>query len=382
MWRASFILLLLSATPAAATFVSPTLRSRPRLASHCGAHLVVCSDAVRNPELRKPDRTRRSRELLRRVGARVPSWAKRAASGIRRSRVLSFALLILVSSLISLHRASAASAPAARAIEVPYSAFMTLVATQGSRVSGMTIALGKISFLLDGRPTFTRQPRVPADLLFFLHKAGVEFSAAATSAASGLLPALFPLLWLGAIFSLMRRQLTGATGSVGKKAAPADLVGDLTFDDIAGIDGAKAEVLELASMLREPERFAAAGARLPAGVLMVGPPGTGKTLLARVMAAQAKVPFFYCSGSDFVELFIGRGAARMRALFKEAAAAAPCIIFVDELDALGKQRSLRATVPATPPLPTCHPPPTEQPAGGFFQLTCASCPDAGRQRRG
>ena len=119
MWRA-FLLLLLSATPAAATFVSPTLRSRPRLASHCGAHLVVCSDAVRNPELRKPDRTRRSRELLRRVGARVPSWAKRAASGIRRSRVLSFALLILVSSLISLHRASAASAPAARAIEVPY----------------------------------------------------------------------------------------------------------------------------------------------------------------------------------------------------------------------------------------------------------------------
>ena len=94
-------------------------------------------------------------------------------------------------------------------------------------------------------------------------------------------------------------------------------------------------------MLRDPSRYSAAGARLPSGVLMVGPPGTGKTLLARVMAAQAGVPFFYCSGSDFVELFVGRGAARMRALFKEAAAAAPCLIFVDELDALGKQRSLR-----------------------------------------
>ena len=94
-------------------------------------------------------------------------------------------------------------------------------------------------------------------------------------------------------------------------------------------------------MLKEPGKYAAAGARLPAGVLMVGPPGTGKTLLARVMAAQAEVPFFYCSGSDFVELFVGRGAARMRSLFKEAATAAPCLIFVDELDALGKQRSLR-----------------------------------------
>jgi cell division protease FtsH len=94
-------------------------------------------------------------------------------------------------------------------------------------------------------------------------------------------------------------------------------------------------------MLKEPSTYSAAGARLPAGVLMCGPPGTGKTLLARVMAAQADVPFFYCSGSDFVELFVGRGAARMRALFKEAAASAPCLIFVDELDALGKQRSMR-----------------------------------------
>ena len=333
-----FALALFAASPTIC-FVSPALRPRPLL-SRCTTPLV-CTGA-------KSGRTRRSRELLRRVSGRLPNWAKRAASGVRPSRLLSFVLLILVSSLLSLRRASSA-APAARAIEVPYSVFMTLVATQTSRVSGMTIALGKVSFLLDGRPTFTRQPRVPADLLFFLHKAGVEFSAAATSAASALLPALFPLLWLGAIFSLMRRQLTGATGSVGKKAVSADLVGDLSFEDVAGIDEAKAEVLELASMLREPERFAAAGARLPAGVLMVGPPGTGKTLLARVMAAQAKVPFFYCSGSDFVELFIGRGAARMRALFKEAAAAAPCIVFVDELDALGKQRSLRATVRTAPP---------------------------------
>ena len=93
-------------------------------------------------------------------------------------------------------------------------------------------------------------------------------------------------------------------------------------------------------MLKSPATYAAAGARLPSGVLMCGPPGTGKTLLARVMAAQAGVPFFYCSGSDFVELFVGRGAARMRALFKEAAAVSPCIVFVDELDARSGRRAL------------------------------------------
>jgi len=140
----------------------------------------------------------------------------------------------------------------------------------------------------------------------------------------------------------MRKQMGGATGNVGKKGSSMRLsADDLTFDDVAGIDTAKVEVQEIVSMLRDPRRYEAAGARLPSGVLMVGPPGTGKTLLARVMAAQADVPFFYCSGSDFVELFVGRGAARMRALFKEAVESAPCLIFVDELDALGKQRSLR-----------------------------------------
>ena len=101
------------------------------------------------------------------------------------------------------------------------------------------------------------------------------------------------------------------------------------------------ELTEIVEFLKNPGKYSALGAKIPRGAVMEGPPGTGKTLLARVMAAQAEVPFFYCSGSDFVELFVGRGAARMRALFKEAAAAAPSLVFVDELDALGKQRSLR-----------------------------------------
>jgi len=182
--------------------------------------------------------------------------------------------------------------------------------------------------------------RAPSDLVWFLHKHGVDFRAAPASAAGALLPLLFPLLWLGALYSMMRRQM-GGQGNVSKRASAQLLSADgLSFEDVAGIDAAKEEVREVVAMLKSPATYAAAGARLPSGVLMCGPPGTGKTLLARVMAAQAGVPFFYCSGSDFVELFVGRGAARMRALFKEAAAVSPCIVFVDELDARSGRRVL------------------------------------------
>ena len=121
----------------------------------------------------------------------------------------------------------------------------------------------------------------------------------------------------------------------------------VAYARLGQLDEAKDDLMDIVKYLRQPKTFTRLGGKLPKGCLLTGPPGTGKTLLARVMAAQARVPFFYCSGSDFVELFVGRGAARMRSLFKEAAAAAPCLVFVDELDALGKQRSgrLRATIP-------------------------------------
>lgn len=235
------------------------------------------------------------------------------------------------------------TARAPRPVEVSYAAFMTLVTTQAASISDLRISLSRYNFMLNGQPAYTLPARLAPDVAFFLHRSGVDFRAAATSGLASLVPLLFPCIWLAAVYSLMRRQMNGATGNVGKKASNSLRLSadDLSFDDIAGVDTAKQEVQEVVSMLKDPSRYAAAGARLPSGVLMVGPPGTGKTLLARVMAAQAGVPFFYCSGSDFVELFVGRGAARVRALFKEAAAAAPCLIFVDELDALGKQRSLR-----------------------------------------
>jgi len=112
----------------------------------------------------------------------------------------------------------------------------------------------------------------------------------------------------------------------------------VNFDEIEGIDNAKFEVMELVDTLRNPQKYALLGARAPTGLLLVGPPGTGKTMLARATAATARVPLLYCSGSDFVEMYVGRGAARVRKTFARAAKMAPCIIFVDEIDALGKSR--------------------------------------------
>ena len=278
-------------------------------------------------------------EQLKRVTRRLRS-SKLAAVLVKLRPLLPFLFVFVLVIGQAMRRASAMPKP----VELSYAAFMHLVESKASAatISDMRISLTRITFLLDGRLHFTRPVRAPQELIWFLHRHGLDFRAAATSAAASLLPLLFPCIWLAAVWSMMRKQMGGATGNVGKKGSSMRLsADDLTFDDVAGIDTAKVEVQEIVSMLRDPRRYEAAGARLPSGVLMVGPPGTGKTLLARVMAAQADVPFFYCSGSDFVELFVGRGAARMRALFKEAVESAPCLIFVDELDALGKQRSLR-----------------------------------------
>ena len=114
--------------------------------------------------------------------------------------------------------------------------------------------------------------------------------------------------------------------------------GKVTFKDVAGLNEEKEEVKELIDFLKNPKKFQKLGARIPKGVLLVGPPGTGKTLLAKAVAGEAKVPFYYISGSDFVELFVGVGASRVRDMFKQAKQSAPCLIFIDEIDAVGRQR--------------------------------------------
>jgi cell division protease FtsH len=161
--------------------------------------------------------------------------------------------------------------------------------------------------------------------------------------ASVLLTTLLPLLAIGAVWIVVMRRMRGSGGGImnfGKSKAKrvTSNVPMIGFKDVAGVDEAVEELHEIKEFLANPEKFQALGARIPKGVLLYGPPGTGKTLLARAVAGEAGVPFFSISGSEFVEMFVGVGASRMRDLFKEAKEAAPCIIFMDEIDAVGRHR--------------------------------------------
>ncbi|MFZ9462115.1 MAG: ATP-dependent zinc metalloprotease FtsH, partial [Vulcanococcus sp.] len=154
---------------------------------------------------------------------------------------------------------------------------------------------------------------------------------------------IFPLLLLGGLFFLLRRAQGGGGNPAmqfGKSKARVQMEPQtqVTFGDVAGIEGAKLELTEVVDFLKNPDRFTAVGAKIPKGVLLVGPPGTGKTLLAKAVAGEAGVPFFSISGSDFVEMFVGVGASRVRDLFEQAKKNAPCIVFIDEIDAVGRQR--------------------------------------------
>ena len=192
-------------------------------------------------------------------------------------------------------------------------------------------------------------PIFDMDLPQRLEAKGVEFAAAPpkkpnifTTILSWVVP---PLIFILVLQFFARRSMGGGaqgalsfTKSKAKVYVP-DEESRVTFADVAGVDEAKDELTEIVDFLKTPERYAEIGARIPKGVLLVGPPGTGKTLLSKAVAGEAEVPFFIISGSEFVELFVGAGAARVRDLFEEAKKKAPCIIFIDELDAIGKSRS-------------------------------------------
>jgi cell division protease FtsH len=198
------------------------------------------------------------------------------------------------------------------------------------------------------------QANYPSDqsalgLQTLLERKKVDFAATAPSHGSALtsiLVSLLPILLLAAIWIFVMRRMRGGAGGLGQmmsfgKHKANRLAPDLPkvgFKDVAGVDEAVEELQEIKEFLADPRRFQALGARIPKGVLLYGPPGTGKTLLARAVAGEAGVAFFSISGSDFVEMFVGVGASRVRDLFKEAKEAAPCIVFVDELDAVGRHR--------------------------------------------
>ena len=192
-------------------------------------------------------------------------------------------------------------------------------------------------------------PANSPELITKLREADVKFDyhpASNSGAWWGLLGnLLFPVLLIAALFFLFRRSnnMPGGPGQAmnfGKSRArfQMDAKTGVMFDDVAGIEEAKEELQEVVTFLKQPERFTAVGAKIPKGVLLIGPPGTGKTLLAKAIAGEAGVPFFSISGSEFVEMFVGVGASRVRDLFKKAKENAPCLIFIDEIDAVGRQR--------------------------------------------
>ncbi|VAI81685.1 unnamed protein product [Triticum turgidum subsp. durum] len=207
---------------------------------------------------------------------------------------------------------------------------------------------------VDGRRASVVVPNDP-DLIDILATNGVDISVAEGDAAGpgGFLAfvgnLLFPFIAFAGLFFLFRRAQGGPGGGPGGMGGPMDFGRSkskfqevpetgVTFQDVAGADQAKLELQEVVDFLKNPDKYTALGAKIPKGCLLVGPPGTGKTLLARAVAGEAGVPFFSCAASEFVELFVGVGASRVRDLFEKAKAKAPCIVFIDEIDAVGRQR--------------------------------------------
>ena len=215
------------------------------------------------------------------------------------------------------------------------------------RVSDVTIQGNTIKgHFNDGRAFSTYAPNDPG-IVDRLREGGVRISAApkeeGMSGLLGILISWFPMLLFIGVWIFFMRQMQGGGGKAmgfGKSKAKllSEKLGRVTFDDVAGIDEAKTELEEIVEFLKDPQKFQRLGGKIPKGCLLVGPPGTGKTLLARAIAGEANVPFFTISGSDFVEMFVGVGASRVRDMFEQGKKNAPCIVFIDEIDAVGRHR--------------------------------------------
>ena len=232
--------------------------------------------------------------------------------------------------------------------EVPYSTFLTQV--EAGSVSSVTFKGDQVvGVRSNGEQFLSYNPETDnSALIGTLQKHNVTFSAAAPERQSFLMQLFissFPILLLIAVWVYFMRQMQGGgsgRGAMSFGKSRARLLNEdqvqVTFADVAGVDEAKEEVGEIVEFLKDPGKFQKLGGKIPRGVLMVGSPGTGKTLLARAIAGEAKVPFFTISGSDFVEMFVGVGASRVRDMFEQAKKHAPCIIFIDEIDAVGRHR--------------------------------------------
>ena len=230
--------------------------------------------------------------------------------------------------------------------EVAYSKFLESV--EKNRVKSVTISGERITgTYTDSATGFTTYAPSDPELVKRLEAKNIEITAKpATDGRSGIMGMLInwlPLIVIIGIWIFIMRQMQSGQGKAmgfGKSKAKllTEAHGRVTFDDVAGVDEAKEDLVEIVDFLRDPQKFQRLGGKMPHGVLLVGPPGTGKTLTARAVAGEANVPFFTISGSDFVEMFVGVGASRVRDMFEQAKKNAPCIVFIDEIDAVGRHR--------------------------------------------
>src|SRR5687767_5622565 len=230
------------------------------------------------------------------------------------------------------------------ASEITYSQFRS--DTNEGRVESVVISGQEITGKYEDGSRFRTVAPENADYVTLLEDRGVSIQARQDDEKMSFLSVLvswFPMFLLIAVWIFFMRQMQGAGGrAMGFGKSKAKLLterhGRVTFDDVAGVDEAKEDLQEIVEFLRDPQKFQKLGGRIPRGALLVGPPGTGKTLLARAIAGEANVPFFTISGSDFVEMFVGVGASRVRDMFEQAKKHAPCIVFIDEIDAVGRHR--------------------------------------------
>ncbi|MDB5475213.1 MAG: ftsH, partial [Phenylobacterium sp.] len=228
--------------------------------------------------------------------------------------------------------------------EIPYSQLVSKV--NAGEVKQAVIRGNAVEIKDSASHVFTAvTPNNQDDLVKRLETQGAEINVKAPGGPtilSFILQSLPILLLIGVWIFFMRQMQGGARGAMGFGKSKARLLTEnknrVTFEDVAGVDEAKEELTEIVDFLKDPQKFQRLGGKIPKGALMVGPPGTGKTLLGRAVAGEAGVPFFYISGSDFVEMFVGVGASRVRDMFEQAKKNSPCIIFIDEIDAVGRHR--------------------------------------------
>ena len=258
-----------------------------------------------------------------------------------RNAALWIVILLLIFALFNLFQGSASRGPQS---ELAFSEFLDSV--QSGEVGEVMIQGQQVTGKFKDGAQFTSYAPDDPNLISQLREAGVKIEAGPEESGNALLHILinwFPMLLLIGVWIFFMRQMQGGGSKAmgfGKSKARllTEKVGRVTFEDVAGIDEAKAELEEVVDFLRDPQRFQRLGGKIPKGCLLVGPPGTGKTLLARAIAGEANVPFFTISGSDFVEMFVGVGASRVRDMFDQGKKNAPCIIFIDEIDAVGRHR--------------------------------------------